>query len=305
MIICDNVSKFILKDVDLHIPEGVAVGIIGASGAGKTTFLKLAAGLLAPDEGSIYTNRCNPVTDRKRLLTNMAVLFADVPVFTDGYSTRTFFDDMRSIYDIDKTQFEEQLSSIASKLGFLKIIDSVPKNLSLGQRRRAELGAALVRDVGLYILDEPCIGLDQNGKTALYEIVKGKKADKATVLVSSHNMEDISALADRILLLDKGRVAFYGAKEELYKRLAPIDECCLEFEGAVPDISDLEIESYRIEDGKMNIRYNTNHVSSKEVLDRIISSTVVKSVNIRKSDLSESIKNLNSYKNHTKEGEQL
>lgn len=78
MIICDSVSKFILKDVDFHIPEGVAVGLIGASGSGKTTFLKLVAGLLVPDKGSIYTNRCNPVTDRKRLLENMAVLFADV-----------------------------------------------------------------------------------------------------------------------------------------------------------------------------------------------------------------------------------
>lgn len=292
MIICNSVNKFILKDVDLHIPKGTVVGLIGASGSGKTTFLKLAAGLLQPESGEIYTCRCNPVKDRKKLLDDIALLLTNSEVFKNEYSVEAGLEEIRCIYGINKKNFRERLDEISKDLAFESFIGDKPRNLSLGQKRRAELGSVFCRDAKVYLMDEPCMGLDQNGKVAFYRLVEKRKNEGATFVISSHDAEGILSVADRIIVLEQGRVAFYGATEELYRRLAPVNECKVEYVGNIPDISDLETEEYRIDNGRMVIRYNSNHVTSREVFESIISSTTVKSINVKKSDLAVGIKNL-------------
>ena len=292
MIICDKVNKFILHDVDLHIPQGVTLGIIGKSGAGKTTFLKLISGLLQPEQGSVNTLRLNPVNHKNKISKHIAVLFADIPVFDERFSIIDCFEEIKIMYGMNQKEYDERLDYISETLGFTENLLSKPKQLSLGQKRRAELGLTFLRDADLYIFDEPCIGLDQNGKAAFYKLIEEKKREGKTILVSSHDMEDISKIADRILLLDTGKVAFYGPKVELYKWLAPIEETFVELDGKLPDLSELELECYVIENGKMRIRYNSNHVSSKEVLERICLTSRVKSVTVRRSSLGESIKKL-------------
>lgn len=292
MIICNGLNKFILHDIDLHIPRGITLGIIGASGACKTTFLKLASGLLKPESGSIFTLRKNPLEGQKKIADRIAVLYADIPLYDEGLSIMDSLDQMRLIYGIKNQVFQERLNHVMSVLDFADIIHSKPKNLSLGQKRRAELGMTFIRDAELYIFDEPCIGLDQNAKAGFYELVQEKKREGKTLLVSSHSMEDIRTISDRVLLLNKGSVAFYGSKEELYKRLSPMQTGYVEFEGKMPDVSDLEIESYSVENGRMTFRYNSNHVSSKELLKRISLTSNVKSIALHKASLAESIRRI-------------
>ncbi|MBP5753791.1 MAG: ABC transporter ATP-binding protein [Treponema sp.] len=292
MIICDCLNKFILHDIDLHIPRGISLGIIGTSGSGKTTFLKLASGLLLPESGTIYTLRKNPLEGQKKVADKIAVLYADIPLYDERLSIMDGLDQIRIIYGIKKDDFQERLNHVMSVLDFADIIHSKPKSLSLGQKRRAELGMTFIRDADLYIFDEPCIGLDQNAKAGFYKLVQEKKQEGKTLLVSSHSMEDIRTIADRVLLFDRGRVAFYGSKEELYKRLSPIQTGYVEFEGKIPDVSDLEIESYSVENGRMTFSYNSNHVSSKEVLKRISLTSNVSSVALHKASLAESIRQI-------------
>lgn len=297
MVICDKLKKFILHDVDLHIPRGITLGIIGASGAGKTTFLKLISGLLQPESGFVRTLRTNPVGKKQKLALRLSVLFADIPVFDERLSIMDYLEEIKIMYGMKQSVFEERLKHIADTLGFADFLNSKPKELSLGQKRRAELGLTFLRDAELYIFDEPCIGLDQNGKAGFYKLVEEKKWAGKTVLVSSHSMQDISSIADRVLLLNQGETAFYGSAEELYKRISPVEESFIELEGQPPDISDLEVENYSVENGRMKIRYNSNHVSSKEVLERICASSKIKSVSVRKASLAESIKSLKSGRN--------
>ena len=292
MVICDKVNKFILHDVDLHIPQGVTLGIIGASGAGKTTFLKLISGLLLPESGSVNTFRLNPVDNKIKISNRIAVLFSDIPVFDESLSIIDCLEEIRIMYGMPQRDFDERLDYISETLGFTENLLLKTKHLSLGQKRRAELGLIFLREADLYIFDEPCIGLDQNAKAAFYKLIEEKKRQGKTILVSSHDMEDISKIADRVLLLEKGEVAFYGSKEELYKRLAPMEESFIELDGKLPDISDLEVDRYVVENDKMIIRYNSNHVSSKEVLERICKTSRVKSVSVRRASLGESIKKI-------------
>jgi ABC-type multidrug transport system ATPase subunit len=291
MVICNKVNKFILHDVDLHIPQGVTLGIIGASGAGKTTFLKLISGLLKPENGMVRTFRRDPVERKGEGLRRMSVLFADIPVFDERLSIIDCLEEMRVMYGMKQQEYDERLTYISETLGFTENLLSKSKQLSLGQKRRAELGLTFLRDADLYIFDEPSIGLDQNGKAAFYKLIEEKKREGKTILVSSHDMEDISKIADRVLLLDKGEVAFYGSREEMYKRLVPMEESFVELDGKQPDLSDLELDRYVVENGRMRIRYNSNHVSSKEVLERICKTSRVKSVTVHRASLGESIKN--------------
>lgn len=292
MVICDKVNKFILHDVDLHIPQGVTLGIIGASGAGKTTFLKLISGLLKPDGGIVRSCRRDPVENKNGFLKRISVLFADIPVFDERLSIIDCLEEIRIMYGMKQRDFDERLDHISKTLGFTEYLLSKSKQLSLGQKRRAELGLTFLRDADLYIFDEPNIGLDQNAKAAFYKLIEEKKHEGKTILVSSHDMEDISKIADRVLLLEKGEVVFYGSKEELYKRLAPMEESFVELDGQLPDLSDLELDRYVVENGRMKIRYNSNHVSSKEVLERICKTSRVKSVTVRRANLGESIKKI-------------
>ena len=292
MIIFDKVNKFILHNVDLHIPRGITLGIIGASGAGKTTFLKLISGLLLPESGIVRTCRRDPVEKCGEVARRISVLFADVPVFDENLSIIDCLEEIKIMYKIKQKDFDQRLKYLSERLGFSEFLNSKAKQLSLGQKRRCELGLTFLRDADLYIFDEPCIGLDQNGKAAFYKLVEEKKLAGKTILVSSHSVQDISSIADRVLVLANGQTAFYGSQEELYKRLAPIEESFVELEGQLPDISDLEVENYSIENGRMKIRYNSNHVSSKEVLERICATSKIKSVSIRRADLAESIKSL-------------
>ena len=294
MVICDKLNKFVLHDIDLHIPRGITLGIIGASGAGKTTFLKLISGLLQPESGIVRTLRTDPVEKKHNITLRLSALFTDIPVYNENLTIMDFLEEIKIMYGMKQVVFEKRLKLISETLGFTEILNSKPKELSLGQKRRAELGLTFLRDAEIYIFDEPCIGLDQNGKAGFYKLVEEKKWAGKTVLVTSHSMQEISSIADRVLLLNQGETAFYGSKEELYKRLAPIEESFIELDGQLPDISDLEVENYFIENGRMKIRYNSNHVSSKEVLERICATSKIKSVSVRKADLAESIKSLKS-----------
>ena len=294
MVICDKLNKFVLHDIDLHIPRGITLGIIGASGAGKTTFLKLISGLLQPESGIVRTLRTDPVEKKHNITLQLSALFTDIPVYNENLTIMDFLEEIKIMYGMKQDVFEKRLKLISETLGFTEILNSKPKELSLGQKRRAEQGLTFLRDAEIYIFDEPCIGLDQNGKAGFYKLVEEKKWAGKTVLVTSHSMQEIFSIADRVLLLNQGEATFYGSKEELYKRLAPIEESFIELDGQLPDISDLEVENYFIENGRMKIRYNSNHVSSKEVLERICATSKIKSVSVRKADLAESIKSLKS-----------
>lgn len=292
MIILKQVDKFILKDCNVHIPKGEVTGIIGASGAGKTTFLKLCAGLLQPEKGNVYTMRLDPIVKRKKLAHNMAVLFANIPVFPEDCSIKSSIEDLGVIYDMKQDRFDATYKMYGERFGYLSFEDQLPKRLSLGQKRRAELGATFMRKPELLILDEPSIGLDQNGKAVLKKSILECKEAGSTVLVSSHDMEEIKDVCDRILVLSEGRILYYGNQELFVKKYAPLEICELTFEGKVPNFEDLPITYYDLENNHLTIAYHSNRISSAEIMEHILKQTKLLNVKMTKADLSTSIKNV-------------
>ncbi len=300
MISFENVSKFILSDISIHVPVGKTVGLIGASGAGKTTFIKLVCGLLAPENGAVYTMGIKPVQERKQLSKNMSVLFTDIPALEAEDTVAGNFRILQRLYGIDRNQFQTDYKELAKRLGFAAFEDQAVRNLSMGQRRRAEIGGVLIRRPKLLLLDEPTDGLDENAKQAFYELLEERKREGLTVLLTSHNMVEVSRVCGRIALLDQGKLLYYGKEQQLRKKFAPIDKMWLVLEGEIPDLEDLPIVRYWVDGNRLGLEYNSNYVTAAEILKLIMGQTTVKEVKVRKPDLEDIIIQLKTEKEEGK-----
>ena len=286
MVCFQKAGKFILKDLDFYVPKGTAVGVIGASGAGKTTLLKLACGLLESETGHVRTMGKNPVSKRRRISSRLRAYFAEYCYFQPEDTVRSQFEIAEAAYPQERAN---EYRLLESQFGIRQFLDKPVKKLSLGQRRRAELAAVLMGEADLYLFDEPTNGLDEQGKRVFWEQLQKKKESGASILVSSHNMEEIRQVCDRIILLDQGRVLYYGDRDGLLRRFAPVNQMEIRFAGKIPDMEDIPVMWYDLEQDKLRPAYNTNHISAAEIIQGLIRQTRIVRIHMRKQTLSDVI----------------
>ena len=285
MINFENVSCRVLKGVSLNIPKGETVGLIGRSGAGKTTLIKLVCGLLAPESGRVFTIGKNPVENRNLYREKTSAFIAGTPFLCRDDTVLQGFEIIRSIYGISQSDFAKRYEALSARLGFSKYGSELVKNLSLGERMRAEIGAALIYDPKLLILDEPNIGLDENAKSAVGQLLSERRGAGMTTLLSSHDMASVSKICSRIALLDKGELVFYGSLENLRSRYTPINTMSLKIAGNLPDLEDLPLKKYSINGSEISLSYNSNHITAAEILRTVMRQSDVLEISIKKPDL--------------------
>lgn len=295
MIYFQKACRYILSDVDLYIPEGVVAGVIGASGAGKTTLLKLACGLLECEHGMVRTMGRDPVRDRKKLVTDLRAYFSEYYYFRQEDTVRSQFRLMETVYRMDREKSRKEYQRLAERFLFSGYVDKRVSQLSMGQRRRVELAAVLMGDAKLLLFDEPVNGLDERGKRVFWEELERKKAAGTTVFLSSHNMTEVDRVCDRILLLEAGKVLYYGDREGLMCRYAPVNQMELQFEGSLPDMEDLPLLKYEIENNTLRLFFNANHITAAEITQRIQEQTHIVRINIVRQDLTDVIKSLDGH----------
>ena len=301
MLSFEQVSKFILSDVTLHIPKGVAVGIIGASGAGKTTLLRLACGLLAPEQGEVYTLQMCPVKKREVLGPRLGCLLDRMPLFDEYSSVADNFRNFQIIHRLSNAEFDAEYGFLAERFGIREFEHSLINSLSLGQRRRAELAAVLLHRPDLLLLDEPTNGLDENAKKALQEVLQERIEGGMTLVVASHTMREVSGICERIILLEQGKLLYYGEEKAFLQRYAPMDHMHMKIFGEIPDMEELPITKYRIEGEELVLSYNSNDVTAAEILEVVLKQTTIREVSIQKPDLTEVIFAIKSEKSTTEE----
>ena len=292
MINIENVSKFIIRDISLHIPKGEVTGLIGATGSGKTTLVRLASGLLLPDCGRVSVMGHEPVRFKGKFGSRLSVLISGVKSLSDEETAVSALDGLRIIYGIPKNEYEKRYRKLAERFDFSSYENERLKGLSVGQRRRVELAGAFLTEPELMILDEPEVGLDEFGKQALEEIIKEKTGEGMTLLITSHNMAEISNICTRIAVLSKGDLIFYGSEDALRSRYQPINTLTVSFDGNIPNIDDLPIVRYRLEGNTASYEYNSMYITASEVLDVIMKQTRITDINIKKPDLEQIIINM-------------
>lgn len=304
MILMDNVSKEFhekngvavsaIHSVSLHIPKGMVVGVIGASGSGKTTFMKLTAGLLRPSSGRVRVRGTDPVGERKRLRGQINMLSAEYGNLDAERSLEENLAMIPLLYSLEKMVFDQIQADVLARFGLSEKKGSRIKELSLGFRRRAEAALALLLPAKVTLFDEPCIGMDAEAKKVFTELVQEEKERGRTILVSSHDLGEILQMSDRILLLDRGGILFYGEKERLYRNMAPENRLFLKFAGEFPDLQDLPYVRYEQDGNHMILTYNSNCVTAAELLQGILQSGAFTEVSVSKPELSDVITGISS-----------
>ncbi len=227
-----------LNNVSFKIQEGEMVGYIGPNGAGKSTSIKIMCGILTPDSGNCTIDGLTPWKNRKEHAAHIGVVFGqrsqlwwDVPV---GDS----FDLIRDIYKVEQNQYRNTLDELVSILDLEDIIKTPARNLSLGQRMRCEIAASLLHQPKILFLDEPTIGLDAISKLAVRNFIrKQNKEHGTTVVLTTHDMQDIEALTERILLIGNGQILLDGRLNELRRLASSKRQITLEYQGPKPKLN--------------------------------------------------------------------
>ena len=205
-----------LKDISFKINDGEMVGYIGPNGAGKSSTIKIMSGILNPDSGECIINGRTPWKNRVNHVREIGVVFGqrsqlwwDVPVVDS-------FELIKDIYKVPENIYRENLHELVDILELEQIIRTPARQLSLGQRMRCELTASLLHSPKILFLDEPTIGLDAVSKLAMRDFIKKINREKnTTIILTTHDMQDIEAIAERVLLIGKGEILLDGTVDDL------------------------------------------------------------------------------------------
>ena len=205
-----------LNDVSFRIEDGEAVGYIGPNGAGKSSTIKILSGILTPDSGTCVIDGRVPWKERRAHVSQIGVVFGqrsqlwwDVPVIDS-------FELIRDIYAVAEDVYKRNLRDLTDLLNLSELLKTPARSLSLGQRMRCEIAASLLHDPRILFLDEPTIGLDAVSKIAVREFVLDmNKRHGTTVILTTHDMQDVEALAQRVLLIGKGRILLDGTLDDI------------------------------------------------------------------------------------------
>jgi ABC-2 type transport system ATP-binding protein len=240
-----------LDGISFSVAKAEIAAFIGPNGAGKSTAIKIMGGILVPDSGECTVMGMCPWKERKRYVARIGVVFGqrsqlwwDVPVLDS-------FDLLKDIYNTGEKRFQENLEELSEILELGPLLQTPLRQLSLGQKMRCEIAASLLHDPEVLFLDEPTIGLDAVSKLAVRKIIARLNRERnITVILSSHDMDDIEALTERVLLIGKGRLLYDGALGKLRERYGQVKRVEISFDdggnyGGLPEIEGARIVSQR------------------------------------------------------------
>ena len=210
-----------LREVDLQVRRGEIVAYAGPNGAGKSTTVKILSGILAPDAGHLRVLGLDPIADRIRYVGRIGVVFGQRTELWWDQPVAASYEWKRVVWEVPRPRYERMLGQVREFLGLDEFFHSLTRELSLGQRMRADLGLALLHEPEILFLDEPTIGIDVLAKRHILDfIVELNRQRRVTVMLTSHDMDELEQLAGRIVLIDRGRLAFDGDFGQLRRRFA-------------------------------------------------------------------------------------
>lgn len=298
----EKVRKLAVDNISFDIAKGEMVGYIGSNGAGKSTSIKMMTGILTPTSGKCTVNGIVPYEQRQTNASNIGVVFGqrtqlwwDLPL-SETYSI------LKEVYNVSDEDFKNRMEFLQEVLGFDSFIHSTVRTLSLGQRMRADLAAALLHNPKVLYLDEPTIGLDLVVKDSIRQAIKDINAQyQTTVILTTHDLSDIEQLCERIIIIDEGKVIYDGTIaniKELYgkRRSVTVD---------VKDIQALEgidfHEAFYLnreqlvvgkEQSSLTFDFDKNVLNISHIISKVMESTAVRDIKIQDTQITEIVKEI-------------
>jgi ABC-2 type transport system ATP-binding protein len=278
-----------VNNISFKISKGESVGFIGPNGAGKSTTIKILTGILHSTGGQIDVLGFDPAKSRQTLSFKLGSIFGQKTQLWYHLPPKDTFDLLASIFEIDSKTYQNRLSKLIRTFAIQEVVNTPVRKLSLGQRMKCELVAALLHNPEILLLDEPTIGLDIIAKKQLRKVIKQlNETEKKTILLTSHDLSDIEDVCKRVIVINHGKIIFDGLLEDLKKNYIKRKRIRVVFESKkVPDVKlsgvtvmhqeDFAV-IYEININKMNIRTFINALMKKDIVDITISDIEIEEI---------------------------
>ncbi|MDE6313460.1 MAG: ATP-binding cassette domain-containing protein [Lachnospiraceae bacterium] len=269
--------KQAVNDISFSIQEGEIVGFIGPNGAGKSTTIKMLSGILYPQEGQVIINGYVPYKQRKQYVKDIGVVFGQKSQLNWDLPLIESFELMRCIYRIPQKIYEENLEKFVELLDMEEFLHQPVRQLSLGQRMRGDIVAALLHNPKLVFFDEPTIGLDVVAKEKIREFIKYMNQTRHTTMIfTTHDMQDIEKVCSRLIIIDQGKMVYDGTVEEIKKKYSNEKNLVIE-------LADGQKETYSFENGEDSIN---------QVLKNLFAKNMVADITIEEPDIDTIIRDI-------------
>jgi ABC-2 type transport system ATP-binding protein len=283
--------------IDFRVQPGEFVGYAGPNGAGKSTTVKIMSGILLPSDGRVLVDGLVPYRDRKRLARRIGVVFGQRSQLWWDLPLRESFDLIGHLYRIPAADRAARLARLCEALGLGPLLAVPVRSLSLGQRMRAELAAAVLPAPRVLFLDEPTIGLDVEARAAVRDFLRELNAEQGTtVILTTHDLDDIARLCGRLIVIDHGRIVFDGTIDQLHAaygstRMLLVDLADQE-DTLVPGPGWAGAQVVRAEGHRRWIRFARDQVSAAELVARVLAEHQVLDLSIVEPDIEDVIRRI-------------
>ncbi|MFA6915125.1 MAG: ATP-binding cassette domain-containing protein [Parachlamydiales bacterium] len=289
----EHITKTALDGISFHVDEGELVGYIGPNGAGKSTTVKILSGILVPDQGQVELFGKTPWKSRLDVVSKIGVVFGqrtqlwwDLPVVES-------FQLLKDIYSIPDSAYNKSLDELVAVLEISRLLDVPVRQLSLGQRMRCDIAAALLHNPKILFLDEPTIGLDAVSKLAVRDFVRHlNKTRDLTVLLTTHDMDDIETLCSRVIILNEGKIFSDGTLGDLRKLMQPERYLIIDLIDPSCTVHDHAAKITRREGPRVWLSFNPEEVSTPELISRVTSQYAVSDLFVENPSIEEIIARL-------------
>lgn len=281
------ITKQAVKEIDFEIKQGEMVGYIGANGAGKSTTIKMLCGILTPTNGEITVNGIIPYKERQKNARNIGAVFGQRTQLFWDIPVRESYDLLRHIYEVPEAEYKETLALFTDVLNLEPLLAIPVRQLSLGQKMRCELAAAFLHRPKVVFLDEPTIGLDVAVKVKIRQFIKQmNKMWGTTVILTTHDMQDIEEICNRIIIINEGTIIYDGSLQSVQEKFGHKRQIHFDLENdeaiVVPEALHgiVEITHFNREERKLTISIVSKNMSTASIISTMMTSYEIRDLTI-------------------------
>jgi ABC-2 type transport system ATP-binding protein len=282
-----------VDDVSLTVEEGELVGYIGPNGAGKSTTIKMLTGILVPSSGAVRVAGLDPQRRRLELTRRIGAVFGQRSQLWWDLPLRDSFDLLRHVYRVPAGRHGNNVASFVELLDLGPLLDRPVRQLSLGERMRGELTAALLHDPTILYLDEPTIGLDIVSKTRVREFLAAVNAERGvTILLTTHDLDDVERLCSRLVVIDHGCVVQDSTLADVRRRFAPHRTLVVDLAETAPPLDIPGTEVTRVDGPRQWLRFHRDEYTAAELISRVAAAAPLVDISIVEPDIEDVVRQI-------------